>query len=204
MRIAVFGATGGTGTEVVRQGLAMGHKVTAVVRQPPTVGGFNRARVVVATFDEPNQLEDLLQGRDVVISALGTNAKGPVSVCTDGVRAVVAAMSRAGVGRLLAVSAYGAADTHDRSLYSLAIWAAKADKMRDKENMEALIASSDLDWTVVRPPALNNGPLTGAYRSGTHLKIRLTSKISRADLAHFLLREAEQRAFLGQFPRVAA
>ena len=65
-----------------------------------------------------------------------------------------------------------------------------APKMRDKEGMEALIRATDLDWTIVRSPALTNGPRTGTYQAGMDLKIRLTSKVSRADGADFLLREA--------------
>ena len=113
-------------------------------------------------------------------------------------------MMSQGVRRLLAVSAHGAADSHDHSLYVLAVWAMLAPKMRDKEGMEALIRAVGLDWTIVRPPALTNGPHTGTYRAGTDLKVRLTSKVSRADLADFLLREAAAGAFIRQAPRIAA
>jgi uncharacterized protein YbjT (DUF2867 family) len=102
------------------------------------------------------------------------------------------------------VSAYGAADTRDGSLYSLVLWATLADKMRDKEAMERLIQASALDWTIVRPPALRDKPHTGRYRTGTDLKIRLTSAIPRADLADFLLREATTPSYVHQFPRIAA
>ena len=145
-----------------------------------------------------------VRNQDAVISALGTAAKGPVSVCTDGVRAIIGAMSRTGVRRLVAVSAHGAADSHDRSLYSRVLWATLADKMRDKETMEEAIRASELDWTIVRPPALKNRSGTGRYRTGTDLKIRLTSWISRADLADFLLREATTPAYLREAPRIAA
>ncbi len=98
----------------------------------------------------------------------------------------------------------GRESTHDRSLFSLAVWASVADKMRDKEAMEALIRASGVDWTIIRPPALTDGPRTGTYRTGTDLKIRLTSRISRADLADFALREAATPAFGHQATRIAA
>ena len=113
-------------------------------------------------------------------------------------------MSRMGVRRLVVVSAHGAADSHDHSLYSLALWATLADKMRDKEAMEDLIRASDLDWTIVRPPALKDRPRTGSYRTGTEVKIRLTSWISQADLADFLLREATAPAYLREAPRIVS
>ena len=139
-----------------------------------------------------------------MISALGTGAKGPTSVCTDGVTAIVASMRRAGVRRLVVVSAYGARETHGRSLYSLALWASLREKMLDKERMEAVVESSGLDWTVVRPPLLTDGPRSGRYRAGSALPIRLWSRISRADLAEFLLAEATEPSYTGAFPRVAA
>jgi uncharacterized protein YbjT (DUF2867 family) len=127
-----------------------------------------------------------------------------VSVCTDGVRSILGSMTRTGVHRLIVVSSHGAAETHDGSLYSRMLWAMMADKMRDKDEMEKLIRASGVDWTIVRPPALKNKPHTGVYRVGANLKIRLTSAISRADLADFLLREATTPAHLHQVPRIAA
>ena len=155
-------------------------------------------------FGQQDIVARVVAGQDAVISALGTNDKGPVTVCTDGVRTVLAAMKTQEVRRLVVVSAHGAAESRDRSLYALAVWAALKNKMRDKESMEALIRASDVDWTIVRPPALTNGRSTGAYRTGTDLKIRITSRISRADLADFLIKEAASTADVGKTPRIAA
>ena len=84
------------------------------------------------------------------------------------------------------------------------MWATLADKMRDKEAMERLIQDSGVDWTIVRPPALNDKPGQGHYRTGTDLRIRLTSAISRADLGDFLVREAQTPTYLHRFARIAA
>lgn len=206
MRIAVFGATGRTGREVVHQALDAGHEVTAIVRRNGSSfpRGGPRLRVVVGDFSQPEIVEQVVVGQDAVISALGTNEKGPVTVCADGIRAILAAMETQGVRRLAVVSAHGAAESHDRSLYALAVWAALKHKMRDKEAMEALIRAADVDWTVVRAPALTNGPRTGRYRTGTDLTIRITSRISRADLADFLIRAAVGKAYVDEMPRIAA
>ena len=204
MKVVVFGATGGTGRETVEQAVGAGHRVTAVVRRRSVFEDAERLRVVLADFDQPEQMDAAVRGQEVVISALGSNAKGPVSVCTDGVRSILAAMGRTGVRRLVVVSAHGAAESRDRSPYSLVVWASVGNKMRDKESMEALVKASDVEWTIVRPPMLTGGPAIGRYRTGIDLKIRLTSKISRADLGGFLLTEAAAPTFLRQAPRIAA
>jgi putative NADH-flavin reductase len=204
MRIAVFGATGATGLEIVNQALNAGHEVTVLARGSATrVPNSPRLHLFVGGLDQQDVVDRVINGQDAVIGTLGTNQKGPVTICTDGVRAILSAMGRHGVRRLVVVSAHGAAESHDHSLYALAVWLSVANKMRDKEGMEALVRASDVDWTIVRPPALSNGPRTDAYRTGTDLKIGITSKISRADLADFLLREAANGRFLRQMPRIA-
>jgi len=205
MHIVVFGASGGTGSHTVHHAASAGHQVTAVTRSPHTFpGGGALHNLVVPDLNVPGAIDHVVRDQDAVISALGTHAKGPVSVCTDGTRSILTAMERTGTRRLIAVSAHGAAETHDRSLYSLALWATLADKMRDKEAMERLIQDSDVDWTIVRPPALNDKPGQRRYRTGTDLKIRLTSAISRTDLGDFLVREAQSPAYLHRFARIAA
>jgi putative NADH-flavin reductase len=79
-----------------------------------------------------------------------------------------------------------------------------AAKMRDKDAMQALVCASDVAWTIVRPPALTNGPLTGRYQSGVGLKIGFFASLSRADLAQFLVREAAAGQYIAQAPTVAA
>ena len=175
-----------------------------MVRRAGALGSVPGLRLIVmADFTRQEGVDDAVRGQDVVISSLGSSS-GPTSVCTDGIRAILAAMSRTGTRRLIVVSAYGAAETHDRSLYSRVLWARLSAKMRDKEAMERLIRASDTDWTVVRPPALKDKPLTGSYRTGTDVRIRLTSSIPRADLADFMLREATSPSYVGAFPRIAA
>ncbi|WP_214403147.1 NAD(P)-dependent oxidoreductase [Pseudonocardia lacus] len=203
--MVVLGATGGTGRATVDTALRAGHAVTAVVRRegalPPAPG------LVVAVLPDPTDVDRLTRvvaDHDAVISALGPTARGPVTLCTDAVRATLAAMRATGVRRLVAVSAHGAAESRDRSLYSVALWASVAHKMRDKESMEALIRASDTDWTIVRPAALRDRAPTGRYRTGPDLRIGLTSAVSRTDLADFLVREALTPAYLRATPRIAA
>ena len=202
MKIAVFGATGGTGVQVVEQALDAGHQVTAVARRPGGLEAHDRLRVIVGSLNEVAVVDDAVQGQDAVISALGSDRRGVTTVCTDATRSVVQAMRERAVSRLVVVSAYGAAETHDRSLYSTLLWAMKAGSMRDKETMEAVVRGSWLYWTIVRPTALTNGSRTNSYRAGTDLPVGLRSRIARADVAAFLLRETVAPAFTGLAPTI--
>ena len=205
MRIAVFGATGGTGQAVVLQALAVGHDVTVLSRRPFTMrsGLPGRFHAIVGDAFTPDLVDEALARRDAVISALGTNAKGPVSVCADGTRAILAGMQRQLVRRLVVVSAHGAAESRDRSLYSMILWATVGHKMRDKNAMETLIRESASNWTIVRPPRLTQGKRTGLYRTGDRVSIGLTSRISRVDLADYMLHLAASNASLHETPKIA-
>ncbi|MYV54513.1 NAD(P)H-binding protein [Streptomyces sp. SID3212] len=209
--VVVLGATGATGQHVVSTALRRGHHTVALVRRTGTFAPRDGLEELVwpevtdtsaLTHALSRTLTRTPPGRSVVISALGGAAKGPTTVCTDGMRSTVAAMRTAGVDRLIAVSAYGVLETHNASLYSKAVWAGVADRMRDKETMEPLITGSGLDWTIVRPPKLSDQDPTGNYRAGTDLPIRLWSSVGRADLAAFLVDEAETPRYTRAFPRI--
>ena len=203
VRFAVLGATGATGRHVVSTALARGHEVAAFVRHPgafePTEG---LTEVVWADLADQDTLATAFAGSGAVLSALGGAEKGPTSVCTDAMRSAIPAMGSAGVSRLIVVSAHGVLESHDRSLYSLATWAGVAQKLKDKESMEPLITGSDLDWTIVRPPALKDTPASGRYEVGEHLPIKLWHSISRGDLAAFIVGEAEDPRFVRGYPRI--
>lgn len=203
MTMAVLGATGATGRHVVARALENGHRVVAVVRKPGSFGPTERLREAEWTDVIAGEaLAAALRGTDVVISALGGASTGPTTVCTDAIRSAVPAMKTAGVDRLVAVSAHGVLETHDRSLYSRAVWSAVPERMKDKETMEELIVGSALEWTIVRPPTLKDSPASGRYTTGDRLPMRLWHSIGRADLADFLVREAEESAFVRRYPRI--
>jgi uncharacterized protein YbjT (DUF2867 family) len=111
-------------------------------------------------------------------------------------------MKAAGLTRLIAVSAHGVLETHDKSLYSRAVWAGVAERMRDKEAMEPIITASGLNWTIVRPPKLSDRDATGTYAAGADRPIRVWSSIGRAGLAAFLIDEAEAPRYERGYPRI--
>ena len=199
----MLGASGATGRHVVARALERGHEVVALVRRSGSLepeAGLREA--VWADVSDGATLHEALRGVDVVISALGGPDRGPTTVCTDAMRTLVPAMDAAGVARLIVVSAHGVLEAHDRSLYSRAVWSGVGEKMKDKEAMEALISSSGLEWTIVRPPMLRDRPATGKYKVGEGLPIRLWDSIGRGDLADFLVEEAETGSFVGGYPRL--
>ncbi|MEU2733941.1 NAD(P)H-binding protein [Streptomyces sp. NPDC007095] len=193
MKFTVFGATGGIGQEIVRLALGSGHQVTAVVRDPTrlTVTGAG-LEVFRADLTDPEALRPAVTGRDAVLSGLGARTRKDAGIATRLTRTVLGTMEAEGVRRLLVVSAgpvgpgpEGAAlaDRAARGLVSLIL----KDVYADLAAMEGELARSATDWTVVRPPRLQNKPVTGSYRTvvgGFPLKGRF---IGRADVAHAML-----------------
>ncbi|WP_213761622.1 SDR family oxidoreductase [Caballeronia sp. dw_19] len=199
MKLGIFGASGATGRHLIEQALAAGHDVTAVVRTAGTLTSETpRLKIFVSGLDRPAELERVVKEQDAIISVLGARKGGPSTVCADGARNILKAMKATGVRRFIALSAYGASETKDASMFIKFVRTVIADKMRDKDTMESLIRRSGLDWTLVRPPALTNGKRTGDYRFGADLKIGPLGRISRADVADFILREAIATASIGK------
>jgi putative NADH-flavin reductase len=193
MKLTVFGATGGIGQEIVRQALESGHQVTAVVRDPArlTVTGAG-LEVFRADLRDPEALRPAVSGRDAVLSGLGARSRKDAGIAARLTRTVLGAMEAEEVRRLLVVSAgpvgpdpEGAALV-DRAMRGLISGLLK-DVYADLREMEEEVARSATDWTVVRPPRLQNKPVTGAYRTAVGsfpLKGRF---IARADVAHAML-----------------
>jgi putative NADH-flavin reductase len=203
MKITVFGATGGIGGHVVRQALDAGHQVTAVVRDPARLDlRHERLDVVTADIMDPEAIADAVKGRDAVISALGARDLKPTTVARDSARSIISAMTRTGARRLLAVSNSGMIRDGDgfllRTLLKPVVGRVLREPWADMAAMEELIFASDLDWTVVRPPRLTDGELTGSVRS----RIGANPKgftVARADVADFLLKAVDDDTF-SRFP----
>ncbi|GHG18946.1 MULTISPECIES: NAD(P)-dependent oxidoreductase [Amycolatopsis] len=185
MRITVLGATGGVGGEVVKQALDRGWDVTAVVRDPAKLP-LPATEVVVAGFADHDKLTAAVAGRDAVISAVGSRDRGPTTVCVDGARAAI----EAGAKRLLVVSASGMHTEGDgfftRSLVKPLLNTFLKHGWADMLAMEAVVEATDLDWTIVRPPMLLDGPRTGKVASRLDGNVRRFT-IRRADVAAYLL-----------------
>jgi putative NADH-flavin reductase len=194
MRLTVFGATGGTGQQVVRQALAAGHEVTAVVRDTGRLRqAHERLTVVTADVFDASAIEPAVKGRDAVISALGPRKGAPPTVCSTAAVSIVTAVRAVDVARLVAVSAAPVAehDPGDRLFYRLVlrpiVRRAFAAAYADLAAMERTIMDSGLAWTIARPPRLTDRERTGKYRIGHGHNIPGGYTVGRADLADALL-----------------
>jgi len=204
MKLTIIAATGGVGRELLQQGLAAGHDVTAVVRNPGKLS--HQVRAVTADLTAPNQaaLESAVAGADAVLSGLGPHSNSDAGIAATGTRAIVVAMTATGVRRIVAVSAAPVSTVptpsrphppkHDpgdgfymRHLFSHVAKALFGKVYADLAQMEDMLAGTGLDWTVVRPPQLTGKPLTGTYRTAYGQNIRGGWSVSRADVAHLML-----------------
>jgi len=206
MNLAIFGATGGTGRLLVDQALAAGHHVAVLARTPASLPLQHEfLRVVQGDARDQDGVASVVAGQDAVLSALGPSKQGSATLCTEATTQILTAMTHAPqVRRLIALSAYGAADSHERNLYNRMLWLMLKKKMVDKELMEDVIVRSAVDWTVVRPSFLTNGPETRTYRTGTDLHMAVTSRIARADVAAFMLRLATDDTYVRQTPAITS
>ncbi|MEU9862723.1 NAD(P)H-binding protein [Streptomyces sp. NPDC047971] len=204
MKLTVFGATGGIGREIVRQGLASGHEVTAVVRDPArfTVTG-ERLTVHRADLTAPDTLRPAVAGRDAVLSGLGARSRADAGVAAGLTRSVLTAMDAEGVRRLLVVSAAPLGPTPDgQTVFDRTVLAIVNSVLKgvydDLRAMERDLAASATDWTSVRPPKLTDGPLTGRYRSVVGGNPPRGRSLARADVAHAMLAMVDDPATVKQ------
>jgi uncharacterized protein YbjT (DUF2867 family) len=200
MKITVFGATGGIGGHLVRQALDDGHKVTAVVRDRARFDVSHPALEVatVPGLTDPEVLRSALDSSDAVISGVGPRGRKDGPVASSTTRGILGAMEASGVRRFVAVSAVpvgpvpeGESFVNRRILLPL-ISAFARDVYVDLAEMEDEIRRSTTEWTIVRPPKLVNKPLSGKYRTIVGGNVPRGYTISRADVAHLMLRVLEQ------------
>ncbi|MFI0451263.1 NAD(P)-dependent oxidoreductase [Actinomadura sp. 6N118] len=213
MKITVFGATGGTGVEVVRQALDAGHGVTAVVRDTSRLPAElrTRAEIVEANVMDPDAVEETVKGRDAVISTIGTrDLRSPTSVCTDSTRSIIAALrATSGSGRLVIASNSAMApgrgdDPFTRYLVKPVILARLLRHMiNDMRQAEQLVRASDLAWTIVRAGRLTDRPGKGTYRSMVDRNVLGGFQITRTNFATAILDASSDPASAGHVVSVA-
>ena len=200
MKLVVFGATGPTGKELVAQALDRGYEVTAFARRPAAVPVRERLRVVPGdTVRDADAVADAVRGQDAVVSALGVRTSFfPRGLMQRSLANIVPAMEAAGVKRFVLMSAFGVGESKKdapvgpRLMYHTLLACIFADKRAAEESLRR----SELDWTIVYPVLLTNGPRSVRYRAAERLELRGFPSISRADVADFMLRELVERRFV--------
>ena len=202
-RLLIVGATGGTGRQLVVQALERGYEVTAFVRNPSRLS-IAHPQLAVTQGDvlDQNSVETAMHGQDAVVSALGHKRFFyPTRILSEGTRNILRAMEIQGVPRFVCETSMGIGDSAGRMglYYTLFViplilpfyfW--------DKTRQELMIAASNLEWVIVRPGMLTNGAKRSRYRHGGRVGSFLwTVRISRADVADFMLNQLESDTYAG-------
>ena len=201
-RVLIVGATGGTGRQLVTQALERGYEVTALVRDPSRLQvGHPRLTVIQGDVLDEGSVEAAMRGQDAVLSALGHKRWFyPTRILSEGTRNILRAMETHRVPRLVCETSLGIGDSAGRLglYYTLFIipvvlpfyfW--------DKTRQEQVISRSRVEWVIVRPGVLTNGNKRGRTRHGRHVgSFLLTVRISRADVADFMLNQLASDTYL--------
>lgn len=208
MKILVFGASGGTGRELLKQALDKGMSVTAFVRDATRVADIQHPNLTVVTGNVLNR-EDVgrtVAGHDAVFYAIGAGPKR-TTIREQGTRIVIEAMKAANIRRLVCLSSFGVGESRsDLSFFTryVVVGIFLRHAFADHEQQEAVVRGSALDWTLVRPPHLKDGAKTGIYQDGLALAYgNIEGWITRADLADFMLKQLEDDRYIRQAPRVS-
>lgn len=208
MKIAIFGSTGGTGRELVGQALERNHQITAFARHPMKISLLmDYIRVISGdVLVDHDRVERAIKGSSAVLVALGsdlTNRNHPVE--SEGTRNIISAMKATGARRLIIESAFGVGESrehmtrpHQKILETLL-----GPILEDKHRQESLVRESGLEYVIVRPVILSSGGQTGVYRIGENLEPKMTSRVSRADVAHFMLNQLDHPRNLGRAVTIA-
>ena len=187
MNLTVLGATGPTGTQLVEQALAAGHHVTALARSPEKLTITNpNLHVVQGDATDRAAVSQAMKGADAVISTLG----GKGAVIAAATRAIVAVAKQEGPQRIVMLSTFAVARDRLKAASKVLTGMAMGPQIKDKTAGEEALRASGLDWTIVYATRLTNGPKTEPTVVPETTKVGMTHKVSRADVASFLLQAA--------------
>jgi putative NADH-flavin reductase len=206
MKIIVFGSTGSVGKCVLKQALDAGYEVTAFARDPSKIR-LNHRNLYKAAGDvlNPGDVEAAMPGHDAAVVVLGAGRKGEVRA--TGTQNVIQAMKTQGISRLICQSTLGAGDSSSNLNFFwkhiMFGWLLKPAFM-DHQLQEQYVKQSGLEWTIVRPGAFTDGELTREYRHGFSANDKtIKLKVSRSDVADFLLKQLQDKTYIHKTPGVS-
>ena len=210
MRLIVFGASGGCGSQLVRQAAAHGHQVTAVVRPATTYQSPAGVTVVRGDVLDADFVRSVIPGHDVVASCIGikyahpwAQRESPDDFISRATSNIAAAMKAAGIRRVTAISAAGVAESSPTRNVVIRFLIATSNVgvgYADLARMEQVLRESGLEWQAVRPTRLNSGRGSGQPRLTDGFPASAT--IARADVAAFMLAEIERPQFTARTPMI--
>jgi putative NADH-flavin reductase len=210
MKIALIGASGGSGKEFLKVALNKGHEVKALVRSPEKLKDFKNEALQITQGDVLNfqAVRKTLEGTDIVVSLFGQVKDSPANLQTQGTQNLVEAMKKLKIDRIISLSGGGLpfpekdepkfVDHLIRGIMKLAV----PKVLNDAKQHAEVLKNSGLAWSIVRAPRLTHDAAKGAYRIGW-VGVNSGTKLARADLAHFIMKEVEEPQFNQQMPFVS-
>jgi nucleoside-diphosphate-sugar epimerase len=208
MKLAIFGATGGTGKQLVEQALATGHQVVAFVRDPSRLTTrHERLTIMQGELADRAAIERAVLGADAVISVLGPRRGARAKSITRGTENILVAMNKHGVRRIVVTSTPSAQDPSDVPDFRFKLAVSMIQLIargayEDIVNTAQVVRASDRDWTIVRVSMLVDAPKTGVVKVG-HVNKEMGMRITRADLAEFVLKQVQDTTYLRQAPAIS-
>jgi uncharacterized protein YbjT (DUF2867 family) len=206
MKVLVIGAAGKSGKAVVEQALAAGHDVSAFVHTIDGYGASPNVHVFAGDARDRSAMDVAMVGQDAVIDTIGNeNPLKATTLESSAAATITASMQSSGVRRLVVISMIGegesVANTNwwERLLLSTLL----RHEMKDKAAMEAIVDTSGLDWTIVRPPFLNDDPAKGDFHVFSAESGETAHKLTRGDLAAFIVAQLSSKEHLHKAVAVA-
>jgi putative NADH-flavin reductase len=203
MKIAVLGASAGIGLQVVRLALEKGHEVTALSRRVVPLPDHTRLRKVQGSATHPDDVRAVVQGAEAILVTLGVKSPFATTLFSDSARILVQTIREMGSSpTLLVLTGFGAGDSWGYNSFPMKLMFTLLLKKvyEDKSEQERIIAGAYPRWVIVRPGRLTNGAMTGRYRVEDQLVDGMkVGAISRADVAHFMVAQAENPTCRGKY-----
>ncbi len=211
MKLLIFGSTGGTGRQLVEQALEQNHSVTTFARNPSTLNlRHSNLHVVQGDVMDLSSIEYAAQDHDAVLSSIGSPANKIGTIRSEGTRNIIRAMEKTGIRRFVCQTSLGYGDSRkvlDQTPFYFKYFIVPfilRKGFADHELQEQHIRQSQLDWIIVRPGNLTDGNRTGVYKHGFSVNDKtLKVKVSRADVADFMLKQVADNTYLYKTPGVS-
>jgi len=193
-KIIIFGASGRTGKQVVREAFNAGYEVSVVVRDSKDyIINNTQIKIIIGDVFQPETFEQALYGKDAVISCLGIKKRLPAVVYSEGITNIMHSMQKAGVNRLMCITSSAEDMPENSSLLTKFILNQILGRFfnyyyyADNKLMESILRDSNLNWTLIRSPRLLNGLKTGNYRTSINEYLTHPTSLTHNDLADYII-----------------
>lgn len=203
MNVLIFGATGGTGQQLIKHSLEHGYKTSVFIHDDQEKLGSLADKVKIFQGDvrDYDAVDAAIQGQDAVLVSLGVIPGRTQHILSQGTANIIRSMESRGVKRLVAITGAGLVVRRKqipliwRFMFNVPLLRGM---FEDKRKQEAYIKKSNLEWIIIRPSNLTNGPSTSDYLAGEDLSLKTSSTVSRADVADFMVKQAGETKWLNK------